>query len=71
MRFAALARRIQDIEDFARDFSRFAITTVFNDETQKSLFKVGTNCHHPVDLPDTMGLKWREAIIRCLESVWP
>ncbi|KAL0182313.1 hypothetical protein M9458_021688, partial [Cirrhinus mrigala] len=26
------------------------------------------NYHHPVDLPDTTGLSWREAIIQCLES---
>lgn len=25
--------------------------------------------YDPVDLPDTFGLNWRDAIIRCLESV--
>ncbi|KAL1269171.1 hypothetical protein QQF64_031460 [Cirrhinus molitorella] len=29
------------------------------------------NYHHPVDLPDTTGLSWREGILRCLESVQP
>ncbi len=71
VRFAALARRSQDMEDFAGDFSCFAVNTTFDDEALKSLFKFGANCHHPVDLPDTTGLNWREANIRCLESVRP
>ncbi len=29
------------------------------------------NSHRPVDLPDTTGLKWREGILWCLESVLP
>ncbi len=37
----------------------------------KSLFKIGANCHRPVDLPDTTRLNWREAIVRCLESDEP
>ncbi|ROL32997.1 hypothetical protein DPX16_5892 [Anabarilius grahami] len=41
------------------------------DETIKSLFWIGASYHHPVDLPDTSGLAWREAIIRCLESICP
>ncbi len=36
---------------------------------RRSLFWHGTNYHHPVDLPDTKGLCWREGILRCLESV--
>ncbi|KAL0185483.1 hypothetical protein M9458_021180, partial [Cirrhinus mrigala] len=33
------------------------------------LFWIGANYHHPVDLNDTTGLCWREAIIQCLESI--
>ncbi len=36
-----------------------------------SLFWIGANYYQPVDLPDTTGLCWREAIIRCLESIYP
>ncbi|ROL05642.1 hypothetical protein DPX16_4860 [Anabarilius grahami] len=46
-------------------------TCSYDDETLKSLFWNRANYHHPVDLPDTSGLDWREAIIRCLESVCP
>jgi len=48
---------------------RLALNCPYNNETLKSLFWIGANFHHPVDLPDTTGLNWREAIIRCLESV--
>ncbi|CAM4732978.1 unnamed protein product [Leuciscus chuanchicus] len=34
------------------------------------IFRIGANYHYPVDLPDTSGLNYKEAIIRCLESVW-
>lgn len=40
-------------------------------ETLKSLFWIGANYYHPADLPDTTELNWREAIIRCLKSVYP
>ncbi len=36
-----------------------------------SLFWIGAYHHRPTDLPDTNGLNWREAIIRCLESIYP
>jgi len=26
---------------------------------------------HSVDIPDTSGLNWRDAVIQCLESVYP
>ncbi|KAL0162611.1 hypothetical protein M9458_042007, partial [Cirrhinus mrigala] len=39
--------------------------------TLNSLFWIGANYHRPIDLPDTTGLCWREAIIWCLENVWP
>ncbi|KAK2881359.1 hypothetical protein Q8A67_018627 [Cirrhinus molitorella] len=59
-RFIALAQRSQDLEDFVRDFSYFATTTTFDNETLKSLFWIGANSHHSVDLPDTTGLNWRK-----------
>lgn len=68
-RFTTLARRSQEIEDFGRDFGRFTFTTTFVDEMLKSLFKIGANCHRPIDLPDTTRLNLREAIVRCLESI--
>lgn len=48
-------------------FCHLAVTSSFDDET-KALFWIGAN-YHPVDLPDTFGLNWMDAIIRCLESV--
>ncbi len=37
----------------------------------KSLYWIGANYQHPVELPDTKGLCWRKAVVRCLESVYP
>ncbi|ROL45287.1 hypothetical protein DPX16_17898 [Anabarilius grahami] len=57
------------IPQFLRHFAIAPV--VFGDKTLKSLFWIWFNYHHPVDLPDTSGLNWRDAIIRCLESVYP
>ncbi len=43
----------------------------FDDAALNSLFWIWANDHRTVDLPDTTGLSWRKAIIRCLESVYP
>ncbi len=45
------------------------VATAWDDATLKKLFWLGANCHRPVDLPDTTGLSWREAVYRCLGSV--
>ncbi len=42
----------------------------FDDAPISSLFWHGDNFYHPVSLPDTTGLSWREGIL-CLESVLP
>lgn len=56
--------------DFTESFCHLAITCPFDDETLKSLFWIGANYHHAVDLQDTTGLYWREAD-KYLESVYP
>ncbi|KAL0185592.1 hypothetical protein M9458_017262, partial [Cirrhinus mrigala] len=48
-----------------------ATMSALHDATLSSLFWIGANYNHPVDLPDTTGLSWREMILRCLESVRP
>ncbi len=57
--------------EYAVEFSQLAILMAFDDAALNSLFWIGANYHRPVDLSDTTGLSWREAIIRCLESVYP
>ncbi len=70
-RFSALARRDLPLVEYAWEFCGLATTTALDDATINSLFWIGANYHHPVDLPDTSGLSWREGILRCLESVQP
>ncbi|KAL0190993.1 hypothetical protein M9458_013691, partial [Cirrhinus mrigala] len=43
----------------------------FDNAVLNSLFLIRANYHYPADFPDTTGLSWRDAIIRCLESVQP
>lgn len=70
-KFAAVAQMSHDFLIYTEQFCRLAITCPYDDETLKSLFWIGANYHHQVDLTDTSELDWREAIIRCLESVYP
>ncbi len=70
-RFIALAHRDLPFLEYSREFCRLAAATTLDDATILSLFWHGANSHRPVDLPDTTGLKWREGILRCLESVRP
>lgn len=55
--FTAMARESTDFFVFYWEFFfRLAIPSPYDDETLKSLFWIGVNFHHPVDLPDTTGL---------------
>lgn len=64
--FAALAELL-----YGERFCHLTVQTPYDDKTIKSLFCIGVNFHHPIDLADTQGLDWREVIIRCLKSVYP
>ncbi|XP_056123863.1 uncharacterized protein LOC130102021 [Rhinichthys klamathensis goyatoka] len=67
--FILLAEKSQNFLTFTRDFCVLAVTSPLDDETLKNLFWIGANFHQRIDLPDTSNLNWKEAIIRCLESV--
>ncbi len=67
----ALARLDLPLIEYSWEFCRIAKAMSFDDATILSLFWHGANLHRLVDLPDTTGLKWREGILRCLESVLP
>lgn len=71
VQFAALVHSGLNIFDFHFYFVKLAERTAFDDETSKSMFWIGANYYHPVDLPDTKGLSWREVIIRYVESIYP
>ncbi len=68
-RFVALAHRDLPFPEYSLEFCGIAAATALHDVTILSLFWHRANFHHPVDLPDTKGLCWREGILRCLESV--
>jgi len=70
-KFTVIARESMDFLRFTQNFCLLSITSPIDDETLKSLSWIGANYYHPVDLPDTSELNWRDAIIRCLESVYP
>ncbi len=67
--FATLARLNLPFYEYAGEFCKLAAATAWDDVTLNHLFWLGANFHHPVDLPDTSGLSWREGIFRCLGSV--
>lgn len=66
-KFAALTRRGQNLMDYTLQFCHLAVRSPFDDETIKTLYWIGANYKHQVDLPDMQGLSWRDAI---LENVW-
>lgn len=66
-KFTAVAQMSHNFFTFTEHFCHLVVTS----KTLKSFFWIGANYHYPVDLPDTSGLDWREAIIRCLESIYP
>ncbi len=67
--FTALARLDLPFYEYAGEFCKLAAATAWDDTTLNKLFLLWANCHRPVDLPDTTGLSWREAVFRCLGSV--
>ncbi len=70
MEFAAcvLSRRNLSFVEFAGEFCGLATVTELHDVAILHLFRLRASYHHPMDLPDTMGLCWREGIYRCLGS---
>ncbi|ROL50936.1 hypothetical protein DPX16_14467 [Anabarilius grahami] len=65
------AQESPDLFSFVQDFIFLAVTSTLDDQSLKTLFRIRVTFHQPLDLPDTTGLNWREAVIRCLESVAP
>ncbi|XP_058652677.1 uncharacterized protein LOC131552720 [Onychostoma macrolepis] len=66
---AALALLDLPFFKFASKFCELAEKMTLADSVIIEMFRVGATYHCPVDLPDTAGLCWREAILRCLGSV--
>ncbi len=64
----ALSRRDLPFVEFAWEFCGLAAGTEMHDAAILHLFRLGASYHHPMDLPDTTGLCWREGIFRCLGS---
>ncbi len=64
----ALSRRNLPFVEFAGEFCGLAAVTELHDAAILHLFRLGANYQHPMDLPDTTGLCWREGICRCLGS---
>ncbi|ROK67594.1 hypothetical protein DPX16_12496 [Anabarilius grahami] len=56
---------------FHPSFFLLAITSQLEDEDLKKLFRIGVNYHGPCNLPDTTGLNWKEALLKCLEFKQP
>lgn len=67
--FILVAQEITSLLIFIEKCSHLAVTFPLGDENLKTLFWIGANFHHSVDLPDTTGLDWRETVIRCLERI--
>ncbi len=68
-RFVALALLDLLFYEYAGEFCKLAETMTVDKATLNHLFWLGSNSHHPVDLPDTTGLSWREGVFRCQGSV--
>lgn len=69
--FTALAQEGLPLLDYSIQFRTLAPRAAFDDGSLKSLNWIGANFHQPLNLPDMMEGAWREAILRCLESVYP
>ncbi len=64
----ALIRRDLPFVEYTAEFCGLAAVSKLHDATILHLFRLGACYHHPIDLPDTTGLSWREGIYRCLGS---
>ncbi|KAL0182354.1 hypothetical protein M9458_021729, partial [Cirrhinus mrigala] len=69
-KFTSFACKDLSLLEYAVEFSQLAVLTAFDDAALNSLFWIGVNYFLPINLPDTTGLSWKEAIIRCLESIY-
>ncbi len=64
----ALIRRDLPFVEYTAEFCGLAAVSKLHDVAILYLFRLGACYHHPMDLPDTTGLCWREGIYRCLGS---
>ncbi len=69
IRFATLARLDLPFYEYTGEFYKLAVATMEDDATFNHLFWLGANFHRSVDLPDTIGLSWKEGTFRCLGSI--
>ncbi len=64
VKITTLALKEISLLEYAVEFSQLAVLTAFDEAVLNSLFWIRGNYYRPIDLPDTTGLCWREAIIR-------
>ncbi len=69
MTFITLAEASQDPLTYVKAFVPLALTSSLDGEMLLSLFRLGITYHQPMEVPETGNIDWKEAIIRCLESL--